>query len=143
MLVESTPCTYCGLPADSVDHVVPRHLLERADAAGLDLFRVFRMQRWTVPACRECNSIIGARIFKTLAERRAAAHKGIRKKYAALLRIPDWSEDDLAEMGPRAREDIRHAIRARDGVRERLRWQGDKDPDVRAVYDLAIKVARG
>jgi 5-methylcytosine-specific restriction endonuclease McrA len=48
-------CVYCGNLADSEDHVVPRHLLVRAEELGLDLSRVMRMRSWVHPACRECN----------------------------------------------------------------------------------------
>jgi hypothetical protein len=136
-------CTYCGILADSEDHVVPRHLLERADELGLDLSKVMRMRSWIVPSCRECNSMLGGQLFATIQERRAAAHKGIRRKYASYLRIPDWSDDELDEMGPNAQREIVAGMAIRDWVRGRLRWRGAKVvEDIGAVYGLSVAVAR-
>jgi len=136
-------CTYCGILADSEDHVVPRHLLARAGELSLDLSKVMRMRSWVVPSCRECNSMLSGRLFPTLAERRAAAQKGIRRKYASYLRIPDWSDAELATMGPTAQREIVAGIAVRDWVRSRLRWNGAKVvEDIGAVYGLAVDVAR-
>lgn len=138
-------CTYCGVPADSEDHVVPRHLLARAGELEMDLSQVMRMQTWVVPACRECNSIIGGQLFATIKERRECAHKGIRKKYASYLRVPNWSEEDLEEMGPDAQREIIAAIKVRDWVKTRLRWKGAKKAeivDLRGVFALSQSMAR-
>jgi hypothetical protein len=136
-------CTYCGILADTEDHVVPRHLLERAGELELDLSKVMRIRRWVVPACRECNSSLSGRLFPTLKERRAAAHQCIRRKYAAYLRIPDWEDDEVEEMGPIAQREIVAGIAIRDWVRTRLRWTGAREvEDIRAVYGLALDVVR-
>lgn len=136
-------CVYCGVFADSEDHVVPRHLLERAGELSVDLSKVMRMQRWVVPACRECNTMIGGRLYPTLAERRAAAHAGIRRKYASYLRVPDWSDEELDEMGPTAQREIVAAMAVRDWVRKRLAWRGArKVEDISATFHMAIDVLR-
>jgi len=136
-------CVYCGSLADSEDHVVPRHLLKRAGELSIDLSKVMRMKSWVHPCCRECNSILGGQIFPTIQERRAAAHKGIRKKYASYLRIPDWSDEELAVMGQTAQREIIAALAVRDWVRERLRWKGAKHvEDISAVHGMAVDVLR-
>lgn len=136
-------CVYCGVLADSEDHVVPRHLLSRAGELGLDLSRVMRMRTWTHPACRECNSMLSGRLFATIAERRRAAHAGIRRKYASYLRVPDWTDDELDEMGPKAQREIVAAMAIRDWVRQRLRWSGAREvDDVTEVFRLSQEVAR-
>lgn len=134
------PCVYCGEIADTIDHVVPRHLLERAGEIGLDLSEIFRFRDWVLPACRECNGFIGSRVFKTLVERRACAHATIRRKYAAYLRIPDWDEEELAEMGRIAQHDIRFGLAVRDRTRSRLAWTGTRDVDLLPVYGLIRRV---
>jgi hypothetical protein len=137
-------CTYCGALADSVDHVVPRHILKRAGELELNLSNVFRMRSWQVPACCECNSMIGGRLFATLAERRACAHAGIRRKYRQYLAIPNWDEEELAEMGPLMRREIARSIRVREGIRDRLRWTGGNGEvvDLTAILELAKSIAR-
>lgn len=135
---ECTPCTYCGVVAQSVDHVVPQWLLKRAEAANLDLSRMFRMRSWTVPACIECNSSLGNRVFQTIALRRAAAKQHVRRKYKAFLRIPNWSADELAEMAPAMVRSIQAGIRVRDWVRQRLAWTGvGRDVELAPVYEVA------
>jgi hypothetical protein len=134
-------CVYCGVIADTVDHVVPKWLLNRAEGMNLDLSKLFRLKRWEVPACRECNSSLGNRIFPTLAERRKAVKQGIRRRYRKILRVPNWTEEELAEMGPNAQREIRRAIAQRDWVRERLAWKGATVvDDIRPVFDL-VKTA--
>lgn len=135
-------CTYCGTVADSVDHVVPQHLLERAGELELDLSKVMRMRSWQVPACRECNSFLGGKLFATLKERRESAHKSIRRKYASYLRVPNWSDEELSEMGPRASDEIRAALVVRNWIRGRLAWKGATVVDISAVYDLAQVMIR-
>lgn len=136
-------CTYCGIVADTVDHVVPQWLLRRAGALNMDLSAVFRLQRWEVPACRECNSSLGNRIFPTLKERRAAAHAHIRRKYRSYINMPNWSEEEIAEMGPNAQVDIRKGLVIRDWARDRLRWNGAKEVEaIETIFGLAKAVAR-
>ena len=136
-------CTYCGVVCDSVDHVVPRHLLQRAGELGLDLSKVVRIREWEVPACHECNSSIGGKIFATLAERRACAHDHIRRKYASYLCTPNWSESELREMGTVLRRDVEAGIRLRDWARKRLAWAGAQQvEDISAVYGMSQEIAR-
>ena len=136
-------CTYCGILADSEDHVVPRHLLKRAEELSLDLSKVMRMRSWVVPSCRECNSSLGGRLFPTIRERRAAAHKHIRRKYASYLRIPDWEDWEIAAMGPNAQREIIAGLAIRDWTRNRLRWRGARlVEDIEAIYGLSMEIAR-
>jgi hypothetical protein len=144
MALEILLCTYCGVVCDSWDHVVPQHLLKRAGDLKLDLSGLYRMKRWIVPSCRECNSAIGGKLTKTLQDRRVIAKKHIRKKYAAYLRIPDWSDEELEEMGPDAHSDILAAIRIRDYTRERLDWTNPRhnEFDISSVMFLFKEVVK-
>jgi hypothetical protein len=74
-----------------------------------------------VPACRECNSALGARGF-TVRERRELAKAAIEKRYASELKESDWTPEELAEMGPALRADIEQRTRLRDWVRLRLTY---------------------
>lgn len=135
---DCVPCTYCGVVAQSVDHTVPRWLLRRAEGADINLSRLFLLQRWTVPSCIECNSSLGNRIFRTLGERRKFAHAHIRRKYASYLRIPNWTNEELAAVAPSMAQSISDALRVRDWVRKRLAWSGvGHDVDLSSVYDVA------
>ncbi len=136
-------CVYCGILADTEDHIVPRHLLKRAEELSLDLSKVMRMRSWVMPACRECNSSLSGQVFPTLKERRAAAHKSIRRKYRAYLRIPDWTDEELETMGQQAQREIVAGLAVRDWVRGRLRWNGARIvEDIGAIYGLTRELTK-
>ena len=79
-----------------------------------------------VPACRECNSSIGDRLFDTMQERIRAAKIHIRRKYAKYLAVPDWSDDQLHALGQRLRQFIEAGIFKKQLTKERLRWRGKR-----------------
>ncbi len=111
------PCSYCGMPADSVDHIPPRHM--RAQLTAVELVAVVVEE---VPACRECNSALGCRPLLTIGQRREFIKDWLTKRYAKYLRIPTWSEAELSVMGPSLQGMIRRNLAIRDMVRERIRW---------------------
>jgi hypothetical protein len=70
-------------------------------------------------------------------------HDWLRQRHAKLLEMPDWSEEELSQMGPNAKRDIRRALAARKQLRERLSYRGGKDDvqidSVYAVFRDLIK----
>lgn len=77
----------------------------------------------TVWACRQCNSILGNRYFRTIRDRRAAVKDSLRAKYHHLLESPDWTESELDEMGYALRSFIAGRMALKKQIRERLRWR--------------------
>lgn len=112
-------CVYCGLSADTKDHLIPR-------GWSGDTSRSFVL---TVPACRQCNSFIGDKWAPTITERRVVAQKRIKSKYRDALRVHRFSIADLEEMGPNLRSmvDAKYAIA--EVVRSRLAWPPYEDYD--------------
>lgn len=104
-------CVYCGWDADTVDHVLPRTWT--GDAA--------RRFVPTVPACLDCNVRIGDRFAPTLAERRQIVFESLERKHRKLLRVAPWSDDDLAELGPR----LRHELECREALRRMVKYRLD------------------
>ncbi len=104
-------CVYCGWDADSVDHILPRTWT--GDAA-----RPFIP---TVPACRDCNARINDAFAPTLGERRRIAYESLERKYRKLLRNPSWSDDEMAELGPR----LRHELECREALRRMVKYRLD------------------
>jgi hypothetical protein len=133
-------CTYCGRLADTIDHVVPRHLLKRAAEIG---YSPAGFARLIVPACRECNSYLGGRIHGSLEQRRAEAKEGIRKRYARALRVPDWTEEELAEMSPKLRREIKVTLMVKQETKIRLSWTNprEQDRDIRSVLVMFREAA--
>jgi len=144
---EARACVYCGIPADTIDHVVPRHLLIRAGAIGLDLSKLFLIRDWELPACRECNSAIGGQVFRTLKERRECVRRHIRRKYRNVLRIPEWTDDEIAQMGPLMQREIRAGLAQQALAKQRLAWTGGDRraltaEDLSAVFDIARRIVQ-
>jgi hypothetical protein len=125
-LSESPPrCYYCGEPAGSVDHVVPQSMLEMLrimgdDAVSSVLARHGR--RMTVPCCMECNSVLGNKYFDTLEKRKAHLKQRMRQRYKKILRMPDWSDRELGQLGGRLQEHVISALVKRDIILQRLRY---------------------
>jgi 5-methylcytosine-specific restriction endonuclease McrA len=118
-LPDLAPCTYCGLPAESVDHVIPRNHRRAALAVGA---------RWnarvadTVPACCECNQLASALVFRGVVEKRSYIHQRLRARYSWALKTANWSEEELDELGPTLRSSVDAAIAAKRLIHRRLRW---------------------
>lgn len=90
-------CTYCGDPANTLDHVIPRAYLsvkKRSVRSG-------REPGETVPACIDCNNRLGSRIFPTIRHRQAFIAEELSK--AVAKETPAWTSDEIEEMGPSLR----------------------------------------
>lgn len=112
------PCYYCGMAADSVDHVVPRTIAERLPEVEL----VSDIRTYTVPCCRECNCILGPKLYATLADKKHALKKILRKRYKKYLTLPDWTEEDMQELGPTLQPKIRAGQSVKILTQQRLVW---------------------
>ena len=113
-----SPCTYCGLLATTRDHVLPQILATSLQLAELEQ----APDRMTVPACSECNMLLGARVFPTLAARRNAAHASLAKRYHAVLHAPRWSLEEIMALGPTLRSAVARKQWLREMTLERLSW---------------------
>lgn len=121
-------CVYCGQSADTKDHLLPRTWTGEA----------VRKNVLTVPACQECNSTIGDRYAPSITERRKIAQLAIAKKSKKLLQMPEWTKDELAELGKNLRSTIERGLHDRNVARARLSWPDVPDYDVRAMEQSGI-----
>lgn len=101
-------CFYCGMFADSVDHVIPRWLV------GDDTVMVM--------ACRECNCALGAKMFDDAIAKRQWIKWWLRQRYERLLGMPEWSDRELAALGPALRQYVLANLRNREIIKARLAW---------------------
>ena len=115
---EYTPCAYCGLPAWGTDHVIPTTFCYKLS----DMEDVLPHRLWLVPACPECNSMGSDKVFTSLARKRAFIHQCIRRKYKKILRIPEWTRQDLGELSPELARYVVHGLKLREIIYARLRW---------------------
>lgn len=117
------PCYYCGKPADSIDHVVPKSLLAsfRGNPEMLGVLTA-RRKLLEVPACRECNSLLGASYQPNAEQRKQALKTKLRRKYKKELATPEWANTELEELGHGLQQYIKASIAVKDYVKERLEW---------------------
>lgn len=117
-------CYYCGEPAGTVDHTVPRAALKATTGPAGRAVLIRGHELLTVPACGECNSLLGAQTFASLSARVRAAKGALRRRYRKLLALPDWNDLELAWLEPAMRAKVRATIGMRDAVRQRIEWSG-------------------
>lgn len=113
-------CYYCGLPASGIDHVIPRSVLRAMADVEQEAGRARR--KLTVSCCAECNSLLGPTMQDTLAERKLFLKDRLRKKYHALLSIPNWNDSELSKMGRHLRNSILDGLGKRKTLKDRLAW---------------------
>jgi len=111
---EQGTCFYCGMPADTVDHVPPVSLVD--SLVGLERL----LPRWVVPACHECNSTLGDEPLFKLSERAAFLIEKYEKLYHNYLSCGDFSDDELSELGPILRSQVENAVAVKRVITRRL-----------------------
>jgi len=121
-------CIYCGLPGYTKDHLLP---VTVTGGAARDWVAV-------VPACGQCNSIIGERIGHRVGERRDFVHECLRRKNKKMLDKGKLTEADLAEFGPNLRSLIQAMEDKRDVLLQRLAWP-EPGYDERAFVKTGIE----
>lgn len=104
-------CYYCDHPRQSLDHVPP---LKYACDIDLDKFHENGHDLFLVPACNECNRILGSKPLFTIAERVMYLYE----KYAANAdKIQTlWDEEEIEELG----RNVRLIVKARDNEVRRM-----------------------
>lgn len=121
-------CVYCGNRANTLDHFVPLAVLYMMGEIGGG-------ERVTLECCSECNKIAGSHVFKTVAEKRAYIHGNLKERYHVLLKTPEWSEDELDEMGYNLRHYITENLQCQEWIRDRLKWRNNENT-------AAVEIAR-
>lgn len=81
-------CAYCGDYGEDIEHVIPK---------------ASHLPTWTVRACHECNQIAGMRQFAGFRQKRAFIRKKLQHRYGHLLRMPEWTDDEIGELSDRLR----------------------------------------
>lgn len=125
----SRVCIYCGRPGYTQDHLLPRRW------SG-DAKRHFVV---IVPACGMCNSLLGDTLTWSITERRELCRARMRRKYRKYLRIPDWTEEEIAEFDRGMRDFIRDGLMKKREAERVLSWPEDPAYDIRALERSGIE----
>ena len=122
-------CIYCGGPGWTKDHLLP------IGTTGAAL----RRHIITVPACGECNSLIGAAHAPSITERRAIAKAKLRKKHWKKITAYEYTDEEIDEFGPGLRPTLIRARQDRSATLERLSWPDDITYDLRYLGKSGIE----
>jgi len=116
-------CYYCGAAANTIDHVVPKSTIRMYYDLDPDLLEdLLRGRKLEVRCCHECNVLLGATIQDTLADRKKLLKSKLKKRYAKLLKSPDWEEEEISAMGEHMQQHIREGIKKKEYIKERIVW---------------------
>lgn len=110
-------CTYCGMPSDTMDHVPALSTVSMIRATEIETGRMIK-----VPACRECNSLLGTTTAHSIVERRAIVREKLTARYRKYLNMPKWDEDDFEDVSPEMAKFIRASSVIAEQVKARTRW---------------------
>ena len=117
-LKDSDRCTYCGVRAEHRDHVVPfSYNSSRKKRRASDY-----NEDDCVPACRECNLTAGSRVFDSVEEKRDYIQQKLGYKYRSIINFPDWTTDEIKEMGSAFRKHLQAAMVLKKLTQRRLSW---------------------
>lgn len=116
-------CTYCGEPADTIDHTIPysffrdtkRNKQRRGESIGFMTY-----------CCRECNRILGDRLFYTFQDRAKFVNTKLRNRYRKFMGVV-WDKDEIEELSDRLKEEVERSNRLNLMLRERVGWQSTKE----------------
>ena len=112
---DASTCFYCGQPATCMDHFPPvSQYVHGSDS-------------WLVPSCSECNSLAGDSIQYTLEQRRAYVREKLSKRYRKLLNMPEWSDEELNELGESLRESVVRALHEKHHIESRISWENGSE----------------
>lgn len=112
----SYDCTYCGAPADTVDHVTPISYNYTARSKNAK-----HMGGERVPCCRECNGLLGAKALFSVPERAQEVAECLERRYRKEINAPIWEEKDLIKLGDSLQKQIRAKQYLRLEALERIR----------------------
>ena len=128
-------CTYCGMPADTQDHVVPISIMAKLADLSIDI------ELAKIPCCRECNTLAGDIFFNSFSEKKDFIRGRLRERYQKIFNMPAWNEDELNEMGPIAKIEIKAFINKKKILLERLEYTSPTEYDLNAFFQ-PIKVVK-
>lgn len=135
---ENRSCVYCGCLSSCEEHFLPYSWNAGTRRRGSERGGVHSYLGNLVPSCSECNGIKSDKVFDTLDDAREYVHKRLSKKYRRILKTPPWSEDELNDLGPNLRKEVKLRLKAKKWVEDRLGWP-NVEPDSLKQAEEIIK----
>lgn len=108
-------CIYCGDRKNiQRDHVVPKSWSQ-----NYSFFNTSRNP--LVPACKECNVALSNVPRHTPESRADYLIEKYEKKWNKILTMPEWTKEEINELGPRLRSQLLRKLREKEDKKQRLR----------------------
>ncbi len=107
-------CTYCGEPADTIEHLIPWSVITSSDSSR-------KIKGFCTYACRECNCFASNRVFHTFEERVKFVHEKLRKKYKRYMGVV-WDSGELNQTTGNLKKYIRGCNTLNKIARQRLAY---------------------
>ena len=125
-------CTYCGEPADTIDHFPP--LSRVSDYQAVDETGIYIK----FPACRQCNSIAADTLDDSFLDRIERVKDRLARKYARFIRPPaaEWSQQDLDELDLNLRSAVLADSKKRDIYLSRIEYYDSVDLLLTQIADI-------
>jgi hypothetical protein len=106
-------CFYCGYLADNRDHITPHSFLSNSSK------RKFRGKE-ILNACGECNKSAGAKGAIFLEDKIKFLIERYTIRYQLNVLIPEWSDEELAELGRSLKSAVKRKILNRQRAQEKV-----------------------
>lgn len=107
-------CTYCGSPANSLDHIIPvSYEFVSRKAANYS-------RKITVPCCEECNNKLSNNWLPTIAERAEHLSEAYRKKYKKILKSPHWEQWEIENLSGFLRKNVESNMILKENIKNRI-----------------------
>lgn len=115
MIFERYDCIYCGMTAESRDHVVAHSYESNSVSKDWSHDKI-------VPSCKECNCLLSDLFLPSIAERADYITGILKVRYRKLLSSPDWSQKELAALGKRLRDYVKGEQNKKRTVQMRISY---------------------
>jgi len=123
-------CYYCGNTATTKDHLTPVSYIY--NTGNRRKKRYFLDKKNLVPCCSQCNSIANDLMFDSVEEKREHIQERLKSKYRKLLNMPEWTDEEIDEMGTTFQVDLRITMMAKKWMINRISY-----PDI--IYEERLK----
>lgn len=113
----SNRCAYCGIYADTRDHVIPLSFMYNNRP---DNYKHQYLINNIVTACRECNSLASNKIFDNFLEKKKYLTEKIEERYKNLINYPKWEKEELEELEGYLKKSVENSIEAQEFIKIRI-----------------------
>ena len=114
-LYTTSVCVYCCGPANTLDHVPPLSVTAMRAESGARLGDC-----WLYPSCADCNKRLNSFQSTNIAVRRGYVAAKLLSKHSRTLNMPEWSDEELAELGCSLKSYIQNESVRKRAIEDRI-----------------------